>query len=662
MPVTSPADADVRAAPAGITRRDFLDGSARALGALASGGMARGAVADESGTVGGVPIDVSFGGQDDVAMAMAHAWRDASRAHADAVAERDEGVEDLVVVGAGLSGLAGAWLFRQHAGRPVRMLLLDAQARPGGHAQREEFTSRSGRRVVAYGGSQSLDSPSLFSPAMNALLAGLQIDLARFPAQYYDAGWAERHGVAGSALWFERGAGAGTLVRRTAGRTPAQWLPDTPLPPPAQADWLRLLEGGGPRWAHLGVAARRYRLAAMTYREFLLRHARVHPALAEVYADRTAAYFGAGIEATSALDAWALGLPGFDALALGDAVDARMSPSGRQLKASRDDYVYHFPDGNAGLARALVRALVPDALPGQGMEALADGTLDAAALDRPGAPVRLRQRALVTGLRHLGPPAQAEWVEVRYVDARGVSHVVRARQVLLACWHRVIARLSDELPPAQRQALDDQVKVPLLYANVLLGRWHAWQRAGVRSLQSVGGFWSEAALDFPVSMGGVHCAQSPDEPIVVHLDKVVLGAPGRPPREQAAAGRAQLLQWRFDELEQNIRGWLHAALGPYGLDAARDIEAVSIHRWAHGYAYEYMRPWDRHWPRGPLPCEHARRGWGRVAIANSDAGAYAYAHSAVDQATRAVHELLPRARLPAWHPMPGPDPRQIGLG
>jgi spermidine dehydrogenase len=110
-----------------------------------------------------------------------------------------------------------------------------------------------------------------------------------------------------------------------------------------------------------------------------------------------------------------------------------------------------------------------------------------------------------------------------------------------------------------------------------------------------------------------------------------------------------------------VRTLLDGALRAFGFDSARDIEAITVNRWAHGYAYEYMRPWDRYWPRGPLPCERARRGWGRVAIANSDAGAYAYAHSAIDQATRAVQELLPKAHLPAWHRLPGPNPAQIGL-
>ena len=107
-------------------------------------------------------------------------------------------------------------------------------------------------------------------------------------------------------------------------------------------------------------------------------------------------------------------------------------------------------------------------------------------------------------------------------------------------------------------------------------------------------------------------------------------------------------------IDQEARHGLDGALGGHGFDSARDLEAITVNRWSHGYSLEYALPWDRFWPQGPLPCDTARRGWGRVALAGTDSGAYAYAHSAIDQATRAVSELLPDARLPAWHRRPGP--------
>ena len=639
-----------------ITRRDFLNGVLLATAPVA--GMAA-----EPGEGDAIAQRTGLQGQTDAVNATAHAWRDAPARLRDVAAEIDPHVEDLVVVGAGLSGLAGAWLFRRHAGRPVRILLIDALDDIGGHARRNEFVSRSGVKLIGYGGSQSLDSPSLFSPAARGLLEDLGIDLKRFPDGFFDKGWAERQKLTHSGLFFGReGWGQDSLVRHAKGEDPREWLSRTPFGPAAQAGIAALLtEPRNVLPALKTVAARRSALAGMTYRDFLLRHWRVDPQATRYLQADTQGYFGVGIDATTALDAWAAGLPGFQGLQLGEAVDPRMSPSGRQLMASRDEYVYHFPDGNAGVARALVRALIPSALAGQGMEDLVDATLDRGRLDHPDEPVRIRLGSTAVALRHLGPPEQAELVELRYVDAAGRVRLVRARQVLLACWHRVIARLSDELPRAQVAALDDQVKVPLLYTTVLLSNWRAWQRAGLRGINVVDGFWGDVGLDFPVSMGRQRFPQSPDEPILLHLGKVVVPGNGASARTQAAQGRTQMLAWDFAFLERQVRTLLEGALGPFGFDGARDIEAITVNRWAHGYAYEYMRPWDRFWPRGPLPCERARRGWGRVAIANSDAGAYAYAHSAIDQATRAVQELLPEARLPAWQRWPGPDPARIGL-
>lgn len=637
-----------------ITRRDFLNG-------LAFAGPPAGALASEADRVA---MRTGLQGQTDAVNATAHAWRDDPQRFADAPGEVDAGVEDLVVVGAGLSGLAGAHLYCQHAGRPVRVLLLDALDDIGGHARRNEFVSRSGVHLVGYGGSQSLDSPSLFSPATHLLLHGLGITLERFRTEFFDASWSTRHGLTQRAHFFGReGWGADRLVRHAPDEPAAAWLARTPLPAAGRALLAALLDGEArPVLPGLRTrAARRNALASMTYRDFLLRAWRVEPALLRFLQSDTQGYFGVGIDATSALDAWAAGLPGFRGLDLGDAVDPRMSPSGRQLMASEDDYVYHFPDGNAGVARALLRALIPSALPGSGMASLVGARLARDRLDVADEPVRVRLGATVVGLCHLGPPARAELAELRYVDAAGRVRLVRARQVLLACWHRVIARLTDELPQAQVQALDDQVKVPLIYTTVLLGNWHAWQRAGLHALNVVDGFWGDVALDFPVSMGTQRFAQSPDQPILLHLGKVVVPGNGAPARTQAAQGRAMLAGWSFAHLEGQVRMLLQGALGSFGFDAARDIEAITVNRWAHGYAYEYMRPWDRYWPQSPLPCETARRGWGRVAIANADAGAYAYAHSAIDQATRAVQELLPQARLPAWHRVPGPDPARIGL-
>ena len=253
-------------------------------------------------------------------------------------------------------------------------------------------------------------------------------------------------------------------------------------------------------------------------------------------------------------------------------------------------------------------------------------------------------------------------VDVTIAGPDGTLRNVRAGHVVLACWNRVVPLLCPELPASQVAALDDQHKVPLVYANVLLGNWRALKSAGIGGFRMPGRFFDEGGIDFPVSIGDYRFADTPDDPVLLHFSAVVNGGePGSSSREQAAAGRRRLMAISFETMERELRDVLQRALGPHGFEAARDIEAITINRWSHGYAYEYMRPWDRFWPDGPLPITHARRGWGRIAIANSDAGAFAYVQSAIDQATRAVHELLPTAVHATWLDFPGPPKKKLGL-
>ena len=337
---------------------------------------------------------------------------------------------------------------------------------------------------------------------------------------------------------------------------------------------------------------------------------------------------------------------------LGDVPYKTMSPSGRLALTDPDDYIYHFPDGNAGVARSFVRSLIPAALPGSTMEDLVTTPVDYSLLDIAGDPVRLRLNSSVVKVAHDGAPDAAESVTFTYTAGDGLK-TVKASQVVLACWHRMIPYLTDELPAAQLEALNDQVKIPLIYTNVLLRNWEAMDALKVAGISDPTGFWGGAEIDFPVSMGGYQFAQQPSDPIILHLSKIPLtGAPGESSREQAAAGRHYLTTITFEDMEREIRDLLQRSLGAGGFDAARDIEAITCNRWSHGYALEYMRPWDAFWPDGPLPIEVARKGWGRVAIANSDSGAYAYAHSAIDQAARAVNELI--GGIEGYSTFPGP--------
>jgi spermidine dehydrogenase len=640
-----------------ITRRDFLNGVALTAGVLSTGVLA-GGVSSPARAQGAPypPVLTGLRGHSVSAMEVMHSVRDGSFWDSAGSPEPTGESYDLVVVGGGISGLAAAFLYRQQAGGKARILILENNDDFGGHARRNEFIAGNGRKVIGYGGSQSLQTPSYFSPAVKQLLTDIAVDTDRFKT-YYDEGWAEKRGLGGAKFFRKEVFGSDRLVKEE--EKAADWVPNSPLNDKAKRDLIELIDSPPDYLAGKSREEKLKILSETTYQKFLTEICGYDPQLVAYFQNSTEAYFGIGIDGTTADDAWGNGNPGFGGMDLGDAPYRTMSPSGRLALTDPDPYIFHFPDGNAGVARALVRALIPAAVPGQGMESLVLTPTDYAKLDVAGDPARLRLNASVVKVAHDGKPDSAKSVTITYVE-NGKLKTVQAGHAVLACWHRVIPYLTGELAPEQVNGLNDQQKVPLIYTNVLIRNWDAFAKLGISGFEAPSSFWDGAQIDFPVSMGDYKFADQPSDPVLLHLSKIPLGDErGLPSREQSLAGRRYLTTVSFEDMEREIRDMLGRALSEGGFDPARDIEAITANRWSHGYAYEYMRPWDAFWPDGKLPIEAARKSWGRIAIANSDSGAYAYVHSAIDQAARAVRDLLGHsANLPAYADFPGP-PRDV---
>jgi spermidine dehydrogenase len=614
------------AAGEGITRRDFLDGVAIAIGGAASGALLRRfiatAVAGETAAQDAAgyypPALTGLRGNHPGSFETAHALRDADFwSHAGAIAATGEDY-DLVVVGGGISGLAAAHFYR--ARRPdARILILDNHDDVGGHAKRNEF-ALAGRLALMYGGTYSIDSPRPYSPIADGLLRTLGVDPVALTKKCADENFYAAHGLA-RGLFFDRETfGADKLVVARKGAAWRDILADAPLSEKARGDIVRIEEGTTDYFPGLSSAEKKARLWRMSYRDFLRDVVNSDAAAIAVYQARSHGEWGVGADAVSALDVWAFDFPGFQGLRLEPGPAPRMGYTASGY-AGGGSYTFHFPDGNASIVRLLVRDLIPGSLPGTSAEDAVTARLDYARLDHPQAPVRIRLNATAARVRHVGDPASANDVEIIYSRGGALSSV-RGRACVLACYNMIIPYLCPELPERQKEALRYASKIPLIHVSVALRNWQAFKALGVAHVYAPGSYFSSLALNEVVDIGGYASAHSPDQPVLVHLVRVPV-APGLPEREQHRIGRQDILSTSFETFERNIRDQLDRTLGPAGFDAARDITAITVNRWPHGYAYEYNPLFDPDWPPGEAPHMIGRARFGRVTIANSDAGAAA---------------------------------------
>ncbi len=415
------------------------------------------------------------------------------------------------------------------------------------------------------------------------------------------------------------------------------FLKDAPLAAKAKQDFERLLKAKKDYLPGLSSEEKKARMARMSYAKYLTETAGASDEIVKLLQAMPHPLFGVGIDAVSAQDAWGLGLPGFDGLHLDPTPGKGMNRDAIPNEEA-EKYFFHFPDGLATIARLLVRKLIPAVVPGSSATDVVLAKADYSKLDQLSSPTRIRLNSTVVRVKHNGEAATAQDVEVTYFAEKKLK-TVRAAHCILACWHVVIPYIAQELPDPQKEALASAQKVPLLYNNVLIRNWTAFQKLGANVIYAPGMYCSSVTLDLPVSIGGYECTKKPDESIVVHMMKAAC-KPGRPAREQHKLGRIQLYVTPFETYERNIREQLARMLGPGGFDPARDILEITVNRWPHGYAYEYNSLFDRFWLEGgEQPCQVARKPFGRIAIANSDADAYAYTDCAIDQAYRAVQDL-----------------------
>jgi spermidine dehydrogenase len=638
-----------------ITRRDFLNGAALTAGAamMPRDISAAAAGARESQAAAGPqsspnyypPALTGLRGSHPGSFETAHSLRDGTFWDSAGKPEDTGETYDLIIVGGGISGLAAAHFYRKATGGKARILILENHDDFGGHAKRNEFRvadgTASSRTLIGYGGTYSIESPEPYSAVAKGVIEELGIDVSSFP-KYLERKLYGSMGRVPKIFFDKENFGADRLVDDPypfpGGETydlavagPDAWahfLAEAPIAEQARKDVSRLCREKKDYLPGLNAEQKEDRLARISYAKFLTELAGMHPDVIRLYQNVSFSEFGVGIDAVAALDAGETGYPGFGGMGL----------EAEGLYNERN-YFFHFPDGNASIARLLVRHLIPQAIPGNSVTDVVTAKANYAKLDEATSPVRLRLNSTGVRVRHAGDAAHATQVEIAYARG-GKVYTVKGGHCILACWNAVIPYVCDELPDAQKEALAYAQKVPLLYSNVLLRNSTAFQKLGANSIYAPGGYHTHVDIDLPVSMGDYRCPRTPEDPVVVHMSKAPCRA-GLPAREQHSAGRMELYTTTFETMERNIREQLARTLGPGGFDPARDILAITANRWPHGYAYEYSSLWDKFvLDGGETPCEKARKPYGRIAIANSDAGARAYTDEAINQAWRAVGEII----------------------
>jgi spermidine dehydrogenase len=618
-------------------RRDFLAGLAW-LGAGSVGWPLQAMAASAAAAIYYPPALTGLRGSHPGAFEAAHtqAWG-GPQDHGPLAAPAES--YDLVVIGAGISGLAAAQFYRQTVKRNARILILDNHDDFGGHAKRNEF-SVDGHHLLSYGGTQSIDSPTGYSAVARGLLQSLGISLERLRASY-DLQFFQRYGMSLGMFYDQASFGRASLLksglptRHGAAYYARHFLPGLALAPEfatqihasplslAQQAQLREVMAAGPKaQAFFNDPARRERLETWSYVQYLQSVWGIDdPALIALLSMPLAedsALGGSALSMRAALDGGLLGFP----------AEALQATDDDETEDEDPGYVYHFPDGGATIARLLVQRLIPGVARFDTPEQCLNARFDYAQLDRPQQPVSLRLNSLAVKAANTPRGTQVNYLR------QGEHLQANARHTIMAGWHMMGAHIITDLPPRQKAAMRANIKMPMVYVQVALRQWQPLQRSGVAAAYCPGAYFQFVQMDFPVRMGAYQPAHTPDAPTTLLLIRMPcpLLAAGTP-EDLLRQGRAELLGTPFETYEEQVRAQLGAMYGPYGFDGARDIAAITVNRWPHGFVYE-----DALFDGEPAHLL-ARKRHGRIAMANADSAGSAYTNAAIDMAWRAVQEL-----------------------
>ena len=633
-----------------IKRRDFVSGVAIGAGGLLLAGctddrpvsfaneVPRGGLAPSSGSYY-PPTLTGMRGSHDGSYEVAHAlsWRGEKPADYQLLEEH----YDLVVVGAGMSGLAAAHFYREKMGPEARILILDNHDDFGGHAKRNEF-HRDGRMMVSLGGAQNIESVTGYSDAATKLME--DIGLNEEFLNFMDVSTSENLALVGN---FDANNGVALPGSQDhfiyagnwnavmfGGEGYEQVLESLPLPGDEREKLIAFWGGNRDFLEGLSLSEKWEYLNTVSYNQFLIDKVGLLPT--------TVPILNAIILHLSGMTGWNLTVG--EALLGGASGIKSLGWLGKATAAAGGAFIDRllkirmFPDGNASVARLLVQTLIPTVAPEvTGPDSIVGARFNYEALDEAGNDTRLRLNSTAVGIRE----NQAGEVEIDYVE-QGSAKRVLADHCILACYNGLIPHLCPEMPESQKAGLAYGVKTPFVYANVQVRDGKAFSKAGATLFQCPHDPFQWVSCAPTVAVGGFEPPRGPDDPMVIFMMHSPMPMTKPDPklstRDQLRLARTEIYQAQFSDYEQQIREQLQSMLGQFGFQHQSDIEAITVNRIPHGYAYPYVKLDDPDWEAGQAPHEIGRAQFGRISVANSDSEAVALMNAAFDAAYRAVEE------------------------
>jgi spermidine dehydrogenase len=538
---------------------------------------------------------------------------------------------DCVVIGGGISGLASALFLQRSAGRPAQpasCLILDNHPIFGGEAKRNEFQV-DGQRLTAHQG-----SAACFPPLSGTFLAefydSVGIDWKQF--QYQKWAGSQPEFKIQTAPYPVGGPTSGFFFGAKFGKPDGLWVTDpwgkqlagAPLSEQTKREWLGMRETDRKPFSehrfqpkeHGDAASRR--LDGMTLENHLVETYGLSVETIRTFLSPiTGGGSGLGADVLSGYCEYAA-----------EVLMPWDYKQGAQM----------FPGGNTGVARHILKQLIPDAISGAAsMQEICRGVVRLAALDRKKQPTRIRLDATVVSVKHQGEPGAARAVEILYTRD-GKLYRVLAKTVIMANGSWTTKHVVRDLPAACRDAYAQFYRAPCLMANVAVRNWRFLYKLGLTECQWFEGIGNYLTMRKMATFGTDPAALSPDSPVVLTL-KILFSKPGLTLEEQTSRGRMELFSTPFRSYERQIREQFTTMFASTGFDANRDIAGIILNRWGH--AYLSPQPGFFFGRDGkPAPGDVLRQNpHGRIAFANSDLTGIMDHRTSILEARRAVSQI-----------------------